>query len=119
MGDLRSGWLFTRPVIDIIVKFAPVTQDYNFNDITISPLNEFVRQLQIMMARYRVGDGTGSATVTPATSCIQDSSQALYAAIKIIKQQVKSNPTIQNWLQNHPNDLQALRFHQLNPLGSS
>ena len=116
MGNLQSGWLFTRPVIDILVKFDPVTQDYNFNGLTISPLNEFVRQLQIMMARYRVGDGTGSAMVTPATSCIQDSSQALYTAIAVIKQKIKSNPTIQDWLEEHPQHPQTLRFQQLTNL---
>jgi len=119
MGNLQWGWLPTRPVVDILVKFDPVIQDYNFDGITISPLNEFLRQLQIMMARYRVGDGTGNATVTPAASCIQDSSQALYTAIAIIKNLVKSNPTIQSWLQNHPNHPQTLRFRQLKTLGSA
>lgn len=119
MGNLQWGWLATRPVVDILVKFDPVIQDYNFDGITISPLNEFLRQLQIMMARYRVGDGTGNATVTPAASCIQDSSQALYTAIAIIKNLVKSNPTIQSWLQNHPKHPQTLRFRQLTTLGSA
>ncbi|MEO1433762.1 MAG: CPBP family glutamic-type intramembrane protease, partial [Cyanobacteria bacterium J06633_8] len=119
MGNLQRGWLFTRPVVDILVKFPPVTQDYNFDSITISPLKEFEHQLKIMMARYRVGDGTGSATVTPATSCIQDSSQAIYAAIKIIKQKIKSNPQIQDWLQTHPNHPQTLRFQQLTFLSSA
>ncbi len=118
MGNLQRGWLATRPVTDILVKFDPVTQDYNFDNITISPLNEFERQLQIMMARYRVGDGTGNATVTPAASCIQDSSQALYAAIAIIKQKIKSNPKIQDWLQQHPNHPQTLRFQQLSSLSN-
>ncbi|MDY6901912.1 MAG: CPBP family intramembrane glutamate endopeptidase, partial [Cyanobacteriota bacterium] len=116
MGNLQSGWLYTRPVTDILVKFPPVTQDYIFDNITISPLTEFERQLQIMMARYRVGDGTGNSTVTPATSCIQDSSQALYAAIEIIKQKIKSNPKIQDWLQTHPKHPQTLRFQQLGKL---
>ena len=118
MGNLQWGWLNTRPVVDILVKFDPVIQDYNFNGFIISPLNEFVRQLEIMMARYRVGDGTGGATVTPATSCIQDSSQALYAAIKVVKQKIKSNPEIKDWLQNHPNHPQTLRFDQLSALSS-
>ncbi|MEO0688111.1 MAG: CPBP family intramembrane glutamate endopeptidase, partial [Cyanobacteria bacterium J06649_11] len=96
--------------------FKPVTQDYNFDNITISPIKEFERQLKIMMARYRIGDGKGSAIVTPATSCIQDSSQALYVAIQIIKQKIKSNPKIQNWLQTHPNHPQTLRFQKLSTL---
>ncbi len=116
MGNLQRGWLFTRPVVDILVKFEPVTQDYNFDNIIISPLHEFERQLKIMMARYRVGDGTGSATVNPSTSCIQDSSQALYAAIKVIKQKITSNPKIQDWLGKNPHHPQTLRFQQLSTL---
>jgi predicted Abi (CAAX) family protease len=117
MGNLQWGWLATRPVSDAIIKFDAVTQDYNFDGITLSPIQEFLQQLQVMMARYRVGDGTGSATVTPATSCIQDSSQALYATIKQIKQQVSSTPEIQAWLKAHPDDPQTLRFQQLVALG--
>ena len=117
MGNFQWGWLATRPVSDVIVKFDTVTQDYKFDGITLSPLREFLQQLQVMMARYRVGDGTGSATVTPATSCVQDSNQALYAAIKRIKQQVNSTPAIQNWLKTHPDDPQTLRFQQLVSLG--
>jgi predicted Abi (CAAX) family protease len=116
MGNLHRGWLHTRPVTDIIVKFPPVTQDYIFDNIIISPLTEFERQLKIMMARYRIGDGNGSAIVSPATSCIQDSSQALYTAIEIIKQKIKANPKIQNWLQTNPNHPQTLRFQQLTNL---
>jgi predicted Abi (CAAX) family protease len=72
-----------------------------------------------MMARYRTGDGTGSATVSPATSCVQDASQALYTAIQVITEQVASNPAIQKWLSQHPDDPQTLRFAQLVNLSSS
>jgi len=34
-----------------------------------------------MMARYRIGDGTGSTFVGP-NNCAQDSNQALYAALQ-------------------------------------
>lgn len=117
MGNLQWGWLATRPVSDAIVKFDAVTQDYKFDDITLSPLQEFLQQLQVMMARYRVGDGTGSATVTPATSCVQDSSQALFATIQQIKQRVSSTPEIQEWLKAHPDDPQTRRFQELVSLG--
>ncbi|MBD2250440.1 type II CAAX prenyl endopeptidase Rce1 family protein [Nostoc parmelioides] len=118
MGNLQWGWAATRPISDVLIKFAPVTQDYNFDGIKLSPVTEFQRQLQIMMARYRTGDGTGSATVTPATSCVQDASQALYIAIQVISQQVASNPAIQQWLSNHPHDPQTERFGQLVRLSS-
>ncbi|MEA5573220.1 type II CAAX prenyl endopeptidase Rce1 family protein [Calothrix sp. UHCC 0171] len=119
MGNLQYGWLATRPVSDILIKFAPVTQDYDFDGIKISPLTQLQQQLQIAIARYRIGDGTGGATVSPATSCVQDSSQALYATIQAIKKQVATNPQIQTWLNANPNHPQTLRFQQLVELGKS
>ena len=119
MGNLQWGWLGTRPVSDVIVKFDAVTQDYNFDGVALSPLRELLQQLQLMMARYRVGDGRGFSTVTLASSCIQDSSQALYAALKRIKEQVASTPKIQSWLKAHPEHPQTLRFEQLVSLAAA
>ncbi|MGF1990723.1 MAG: CPBP family glutamic-type intramembrane protease [Nostoc sp. ZfuVER08] len=119
MGNLQRGWLATRPVSDILIKFDPVTQDYNFGGVKLSPLDEFQQQLQVTMARYRVGDGTGAAIVSPATSCIQDSSQALYAAILTIKNQVAASPQIQTWLNANSNHPQTSRFQQLIKLGQA
>ncbi|MEH2001853.1 MAG: CPBP family glutamic-type intramembrane protease [Nostoc sp.] len=119
MGNLQHGWLATRPVSDILIKFDPVTQDYDFDGVKLSPLEQFQQQLQVTMARYRVGDGTGGAMVSPATSCVQDSSQALYAAILAIKNQVATTPQIQTWVRANPNHPQTLRFQQLVELGQS
>ncbi|MBD2092735.1 CPBP family intramembrane metalloprotease [Microcoleus sp. FACHB-1515] len=118
MGNLDRGWLGTRPVADILIRFDPVLEDYDFDGVRFSPLSEFLLQLRIMMARYRVGDGTGSATVTPATSCIQDSSQALFVAIARLKQQA-SDPRIQAWLAAHPDDEQTQRFEKLVAFGKA
>ncbi|MDZ7955999.1 MAG: CPBP family glutamic-type intramembrane protease [Nostoc sp. DedQUE09] len=119
MGNLQRGWLATRPVSDILIKFDPVTQDYDFDGVKLSPLEQFQQQLQVTMARYRVGDGTGGAMVSPATSCVQDASQALYAAILAIKNQVAITPQIQTWIRANPNHSQTLRFQQLVELGQS
>ncbi|MDZ7991871.1 MAG: type II CAAX prenyl endopeptidase Rce1 family protein [Nostoc sp. EfeVER01] len=119
MGNLQRGWLATRPVSDILIKFDPVTQDYDFDGVKLSPLEQFQQQLQVTMARYRVGDGTGGAIVSPATSCVQDASQALYAAILAIKNQVATTPQIQTWIRANPNHPQTLRFQQLVKLGQS
>ncbi|MEH2423862.1 MAG: CPBP family glutamic-type intramembrane protease [Nostoc sp.] len=119
MGNLQRGWLATRPVSDILIKFDPVTQDYDFDGIKLSPLEQFHQQLQVTMARYRVGDGTGGAMVSPGTSCVQDSNQALYAAIMTIKNQVITTPQIQTWVRKNLNHPQALRFQQLVELGQS
>jgi predicted Abi (CAAX) family protease len=69
MGNLQRGWMGTRPVSDVLVQ----------GDSALLP--ELAIQAQVLMARYRTGDGTGVSTVTPATSCVQDSSQALWIAI--------------------------------------
>jgi predicted Abi (CAAX) family protease len=119
MGDLQRGWLGDRPVCDIICKLDCVCCDYDFGGITLSPLTELNQQLDIMMARYRSGDGTGASLVTPATSCVQDSSQAIYATIKKITSEIESNPQIQDWLKTNPAAAQTQRFHQLVALGES
>jgi predicted Abi (CAAX) family protease len=119
MGDLQRGWLGNRPVSDLLVKFEAVTKDYNFDGIKVSPLTEFTQQMEIMMARYRIGDGTGAAVVKPATSCVQDANQALYVTIKRIEATIQSHPQIQDWLKRHPRDPQTQRFEQLVQLGRS
>ena len=119
MGDLQRGWLGDRPVCDIICKLDCVCCDYDFDGITLSPLTELNQQLDIMMARYRSGDGTGASLVTPATSCVQDSSQAIYATIKKITAEIESNPQIQDWLKTNPAAAQTQRFQQLVALAQS
>ncbi len=119
MGDLQRGWLGDRPVCDIICKLDCVCCDYDFDGIILSPLTELNQQLDIMMARYRSGDGTGASSVTPATSCVQDSSQAIYATIKKITSEIESNPEIQDWLKTNPAAAQTQRFQQLLALGQS
>jgi len=119
MGDLQRGWLGNRPVSDILVKLDAVTEDYDFDGIKVSPLKEFTRQMDIMMARYRIGDGTGASVVNPATSCVQDANQALYATIKRVEAAIQTNRQIQDWLQRYPNHSQTRRFQKLVELGRS
>lgn len=116
MGDLRRGWLGTRPVSDVLVMLD-IIEDYNFGDITVSPLQEFQNQLQIINARYRTGDGSGAAIVTPATSCVQDSNQALFSTILQVRKTVANNVAIQQWLKDHPQDPTTKRFQKLIQLG--
>jgi predicted Abi (CAAX) family protease len=118
LGDLQRGWLGTRPVSDLLISYPPVTEDYEFGGIKLSPLTELQRQLHIFGARYRTGDGTGSASVTPATSCVQDANQALYVTIQQLNHQVRSQPQIQAWIATHPQHPQTLRFRELQSLGT-
>jgi predicted Abi (CAAX) family protease len=117
MGNLQRGWLATRPVADLLISYPPVTEDYDFGEIKLSPLTELQRQLQISAARYRTGNGTGNASVTPATSCVQDTNQALYITIEQLTERARS-PQIQTWLVNNPQHPQTLRFEQLKALGA-
>lgn len=55
-------------------------------------LEAIALQTEIMAARYRSGDGSGVAPVTPSTSCVQDSSQALWIAIRQLRQQGEGMP---------------------------
>ena len=116
MGDLRRGWLATRPVSDVLVKLDLI-EDYDFGGIRISLLQEFGRQLQVINARYRIGDGSGASVVTPATSCVQDSNQALFATVQQVRKTVATNPAIQSWLTSHPQDPTTARFRRLIVLG--
>ncbi|WP_254949503.1 MULTISPECIES: type II CAAX prenyl endopeptidase Rce1 family protein [unclassified Cyanobium] len=68
-GNLQRGWLGTRPISDVLVRTDPLL------------LDELAIQAEVLMARYRSGDGGGVSLVTPAISCVQDSSQALWIAI--------------------------------------
>ncbi|AFY55815.1 putative protease of the Abi (CAAX) family [Rivularia sp. PCC 7116] len=117
MGSLWRGWLGTRPVSDILIKYEPITTDYDFGGIKVSPLTEFIEELREITARYRLGDGTGASLISPTASCVQDSNQALYATIHDIQNLVKSNPAINQWLQKHPNDKQTQYFNELISLG--
>lgn len=113
MGNLQRGWLGTRPVSDVIVKLDVIGQDYDFGGIKLSPLDEFLRQLHIINARYRTGDGTGAANVTAATSCVQDSNQALFLTIQRIRETVEGSSAIQQWWAAHPHDPTIKRFERL------
>jgi predicted Abi (CAAX) family protease len=118
MGSLQRGWLATRPVADLLISYPPVTEDYDFGGIKLSPLTELQRQLHLFAARYRTGDGTGGASVSPAQSCVQDANQALYITIQRLTDRVRSQPQIQAWLTTHPQDAQTLRFQQLQALST-
>ncbi len=117
MGDRQYGWLNLRPVRDIVVKLPALMAVYQLDGETRSPLDVIIYQLQIMMARYRIGDGTGSTYVGPANNCAQDSNQALYAALQQGQRVVQEEPRIQEWVKAHPEV--AAQLQQLKQLGRS
>ncbi len=117
-GDLQRGWMGSRPISDVLIKLQ------SFDDLTVdgqrlSLLRELAIQAEVLMARYRSGDGTGVSTVTPATSCVQDSSQALYIAIDRLRRRAVEDPGQRRWLKVHPQDNASQAIRQLSRLSSS
>ncbi|XWK89970.1 MAG: CAAX protease [Phormidium sp.] len=117
IGDRQFGWLGSRPIADILIKFDPVTDDFDIKGTKISALDLLAYQLEIMVARYRIGDGTGGTYVGPAYNCVQDSNQALYGIIKMTREAIKSHPELLEWLQDDPGEPEQLE--QLIILGKS
>jgi len=116
MGDRQFGWIGVRPVADTLVHFEPFTGEYAVREgQERSPLDVLIRQLEVMAARYRIGDGSGGTYVGPANNCSQDSNQSLYAALKQMQRSTESIPNIKAWMQQHPHDAQ--RLFQLKHLG--
>ena len=128
MGDRQFGWLGSRPVCDILIKFEPFTGSFDINGTKRSALSNMESQLEAMTARYRIGDGTGATYVGPANNCAQDSNQALFASIRSLSQAIDANQTLlENWLTNNPAqaqsyqqllDLKAKLYGKLQPLGA-
>jgi predicted Abi (CAAX) family protease len=117
MGNRQYGWLNLRPVRDIAIKLDAFTTRYNIDGVIISPLEKLLYQLQIMMARYRIGDGTGATYVGPANNCAQDSNQALYGALQQLKRATTAMPDPDAWLKAHPE--QAAQAKKLEQVGRS
>ncbi len=114
MGDRTFGILGLRPVVDTLVRLDEFTGDYGGEGWTRSPLDRMIYELQIMAARYRIGDGTGATFVGPANNCDQDANQALYAALRDISRSIRRHPKADQWQQQHPD--QRLRLEKLEQL---
>jgi predicted Abi (CAAX) family protease len=118
LGDRQYGWAGIRPVGDILIKFEPFTGSYETAQGKIySPLDRMIRQLEIMAARYRIGDGTGGTYVTAANNCSQDSNQALYAAMRQITQTIREDAHHDEWKEQYP--YQAEKLAQLEELAKN
>ena len=116
MGDRQFGWLGTRPVCDILIKQDAFTGYFDFATGRQSALDYMLSQLEVMTARYRIGDGTGGTYVGPANNCAQDSNQALFASLRQIERKIRANAdSLRRWSESNPE--QAHRFSQLLSLG--
>ncbi|WNZ22035.1 CAAX protease [Leptolyngbya sp. NK1-12] len=111
MGDRQFGWAGVRPVCDLLVKLDAFTEDFEIYGYKSSPLNLMLRHLQVMTARYRIGDGTGGTYVGLANNCSQDSNQALFASLNSLERAIEADAvSLQNWLSSSQ---QASRYQRL------
>ena len=115
-GDMQRGWLGQRPFSDIVVKLDYFIEDLQLGNTTLSLFRELLIQAQIIAARYRTGDGGGVSTVTPATSCVQDSNQALFIAIEQIRLQAQQDPEIVAYVKANPDDPEVQKIDQFTAL---
>lgn len=117
MGDRQFGWLGLRPIADMLISLDAFTGNYQTEDgWQGSPLDLVVAQLEIMAARYRIGDGTGGTFVVPSNNCNQDANQALYRSLRRLGRVVRVHPQLQKWMQENPD--RRDRLEQLEQLRS-
>ena len=110
LGDRQFGWLGNRPTCDLLIKLDAFTGTYDLQDRQVSPLTTMIAQLQVMTARYRIGDGTGGTYVGPANNCSQDSNQALFASIRVSERSLQQKPDLKQALQAlQPDQTQRLK----------
>ena len=108
-GNLRRGWVWSRPTSDSIVYLPILTKDHQVGDVKFNALDGqlsedgrqgILGELEKMAARFRAGDGTQRAEVTPFTSCVQDSAKAWYVAIRRLEEGFMKNPSAQSALKS-------------------
>lgn len=114
-GDRQWGWLGQRPMCDLLVKLDCLTDPYDFFEGQHSALEEITYKLEMITARYRIGDGTGATYVTLANNCAQDANQALYQAIHDVGAALRNYPRMAEWQQTYPE--QYARLERLVSLG--
>lgn len=100
MGSIRRGWMYSLPVVDSLI--APnLLRPFDFDGRKFDPVMEVERHLEQMMARYRVGSGSGIAIVSPYASCVQDSYNSLYAALHTFENKFLKEDYMVQWMKQY------------------
>lgn len=129
-GSFARGWMYSRPLADVALYLPALNRTYSLGgSISLpAPIDALGYELEAMTARYRTGLGTGAAIVTPANSCVQDSSKALYFALAKLDEKTSSAEGAKAFLASHPDDAEVKDYktllaladeveHYLSPLG--
>jgi predicted Abi (CAAX) family protease len=112
-GSFDRGWMYGRPIADVALALPALTRTYDLGGVRFRPLDGIVSQLESMTERYRTGMGTGAAIVTPANSCVQDSSKALFFALVQLEDRVESDPRVSAYVAANPADPQVKDYQTL------
>lgn len=112
-GSFDRGWMYGRPIADVALALPALTRTYDLGGVRFRPLDGMVTELEAMTARYRTGMGTGAAVVTPANSCVQDSSKALFFALMKLEERVTGDPAVKRVVDEHPDDPQVVDYGAL------
>ena len=108
-GSLRRGWMYARPLSDSIIWHPSLMYPYSINGHTFDPMATILDELTIMAARFRTSDGFGIAKVTSTTSCVQDSSQAMYIALSKFLSWSNTSE-VKTYVANHPGEENVKRL---------
>ena len=86
MGNFRRGWSNSIASSDVFVRTPWLNQAVDGPagalNAAYTPYNILNDSLSLMTQAYRTGSGDGISSVTPWASCVQDSSQALFIALR-------------------------------------
>ncbi|KAI9142029.1 hypothetical protein BKA69DRAFT_1166388 [Paraphysoderma sedebokerense] len=117
LGSLERGWIFNRATSDVIIRHPALDHSFSFGGIyNYKFLSKVAEELQVMMARYRTGDGTGISKLSLFTSCVQDTNLALFNTLQHFRHRIKADSKIKNFLRAHPNDTDTALFNQLSSI---
>ena len=102
MGNLKLGWMYARPVSEVIIDLPELLQPYQIGNRTVDFKQELERDLEAMTHNYRIGNGTGFSDVTTSNSCSQDSNLAVARSIERFKDYWSENDDVRSWYKNLP-----------------
>ncbi|MFZ9887812.1 MAG: hypothetical protein ACO3JL_09945 [Myxococcota bacterium] len=112
-GSVTRGWMYLRPLSDLLIDLPLVTTTFSVGGRKVDPLGVLLEELDVMAARYRTGDGTGGAIVTPSSSCVQDSTQALFVALQRFEDRLLRDPSIARLPKNDPGRLRLAQLQRV------
>lgn len=103
-GSTVRGWQYLTTFSDSLFKMPLFEHRFSFGGaMDISVMDSIRLELAVMAARFRIGDGLGATFVTATSSCVQDSNQALYDGLWVIRHRILDNKAAVKFLKDPKN----------------